>query len=129
MRRNFFVLAACVCLLAFVACGSRSVSKVAAGTGAEIAPAGSSAFVSVEVGPALRRWRQVAGLLDRVSGLSGVDQLSKSSNSVVKSVGSLGGSSTAKMSSSFDPRGISSLLGYIVANGDNVELKALLSVK
>jgi hypothetical protein len=33
------------------------------------------------------------------------------------------------MSSSFDPRGISSLLGYIVANGDNVELKALLSVK
>jgi hypothetical protein len=75
VRRNFFVLAACVCLLAFVACGSRSVSKVAAGTGAEIAPAGSSAFVSVEVGPALRRWRQVAGLLDRVSGLSGVDQL------------------------------------------------------
>ena len=58
-----------------------------------------------------------------------LDQLSKSSNSVVKSVGSLGGSSTAKMSSSFDPRGISSLLGYIVANGDNVELKALLSVK
>jgi hypothetical protein len=58
-----------------------------------------------------------------------LDQLSKSSNSVVKSVGSLGGSSTAKMSSSFDPRGVSSLLGYIVANGDNVELKALLSVK
>ncbi len=56
-------------------------------------------------------------------------QLSKSGNSVVKSVGKLGGSATTKMSSSFDPQGLSSLLGYLVANGDKVELKALLSVK
>lgn len=68
------------------------------------------------------------------SGVAFVDfanlaQLSKSSNSVVKSVGKLGGSSTAKISSSFDARGVSSLLGFIVANGDKIELKAMLSVK
>ncbi|MGD0273451.1 MAG: hypothetical protein ABSB96_06970 [Gaiellaceae bacterium] len=56
-------------------------------------------------------------------------QLAKSGNSVVKSLGSLGGSSTTKTSSGFDPRGVSALLGYIAANGDKVELKALLSVK
>jgi hypothetical protein len=56
-------------------------------------------------------------------------QLAKSSDSVVKGLGSLGGASTTQMGSGFDPRGVSALLGYIVANGDKVELKAMLSVK
>jgi hypothetical protein len=33
------------------------------------------------------------------------------------------------MSSNLDLQGVSSLLGYIVANGDKIELKALLSAK
>ena len=58
-----------------------------------------------------------------------ITQLGKSGNSLVKSVGKLGGSSTTKMSSNLDLQGVSSLLGYIVANGDKIELKALLSAK
>jgi len=58
-----------------------------------------------------------------------ITQLSKSGNSLVKSVGKLGGSNTTKMSSNLDLQGVSSLLGYIVANGDKIELKALLSAK
>ena len=62
-----------------------------------------------------------------------IAQLSKSGNSLVKSVGKLAGSSTTKTSTSpstsFDPQGISSLFGYVVGNGDKVELKALLSAK
>ena len=57
-------------------------------------------------------------------------QLAKSSDSVVKGLGSsLGGSSTTQMSSGLDVQGLSSLLGYVAGNGDKVELKALLSVK
>lgn len=68
------------------------------------------------------------------SGVAYVDftkfaQLSKSGNSLIKSASKLGGSATTKMSSSFNPQGLSSLLGYLVANGDKVEVKALLSVK
>jgi hypothetical protein len=68
------------------------------------------------------------------SGVAYVDfaniaQLAKSGSSLVKSASKLGGSSTTKMSTNLDVQGISSLLGYIVANGDKLELNALLSVK
>ena len=68
------------------------------------------------------------------SGVAYVDfaniaQLAKSGSSLVKSASKLGGSSTTKMSTNLDVQGVSSLLGYIVANGDKLELNALLSVK
>jgi len=75
VRCRFFVLAASVCVLAFTACGSKSAGKVAEGTGAEIAPVSSIAFVSVEVDQATRQWQKVAALLARVTGLSGFDRL------------------------------------------------------
>jgi hypothetical protein len=75
VRRSFLVLAACVCLLVVAACGSKSAGKVAEGTGAEIAPADSIAFVSVDVDRATGQWHKLAGLLDRVTGLSRFDRL------------------------------------------------------
>ena len=75
MRQSFFAFAACACVLAVAACGSKSAGIVAAGTGAEIAPAGSIAFVSIEVDQATRQWQKLGGLLDRVTGLSGFDRL------------------------------------------------------
>jgi len=50
--------------------------------------------------------------------------LSKSGSSVV---GSLGGSSSSSNLSSLN--GLSAVLGYIAANGDKIELKALFSIK
>jgi len=75
VRRSFFVIAASVCLLAVAACGGKSAGKVAEETGAEIAPASSLVFVSVDVDQATRQWQKVAGLLDRFTGLSGFDRL------------------------------------------------------
>ncbi len=75
MRHSFFVLAASVCVLVVAACGSTSGGKVAGGTGAEISPAGSIAFVSIDVDQATREWQKLAGLLDRVTGLSGLGRL------------------------------------------------------
>ena len=71
------------CSLVLAACGGKSESTKRPSSssgrssipGAEIAPASSIAFVSVDVDQATRHWQKVAGLLDRVSGLSGFDRL------------------------------------------------------
>ena len=75
MRRNFFVLVACACALVVAACGSKSAGNAAQGTGAEIAPADSIVFVSIDVDQAIRHWQKSARLLDLVTGLSGFERL------------------------------------------------------
>lgn len=79
MRRSLSALVvACACALCLSACGGKSAAKAGEGTGAELAPADSIAFVSLDAERSNPQWRQALGLTARVPALqSALDRLER----------------------------------------------------